>query len=198
MVVDLEKKHYAYPSMVIGISIIIVLAIIFLAIRPIYRGNIKVVKETKVKRDELNALEDRLSSLKDLKDREADLTEEKNRVLVALPEGKDVPKLFVQLEKIISDTGASVESVEEGDLSTSTTSVASAKGENIKDVTNYKYKVAFTTPTYESFKNVLLNSEKALRLIDISAIDISYKDNSFAIKLSLDTYSRNNIGGNKQ
>jgi len=197
MVVKLDKKHYTYSVAVITGAIVVSLLIGFFALRRAYTGNVKTAKEVKDKREILSVLEDKLDRLKELKSQEKELLEEKDKVLVALPEEKDVPRLFVEFDKMITDTGAYVESAKED--SATNTSATGTEAKSMPGVVNHNYTLQVTTSTYESIKNIIDNIEEARRLLNLKDITIDQKDDGFTLTLGVNAFSRENskTGGTK-
>lgn len=195
MAVKLENKHYKYAATVISGALLGSLVIIFLIFRPLLNANKSTALEVKDKKELLNALENKLNRLKELKVKEESLLVQRDRVLVALPEDKDVSRLFVQIENMITDAGASVESTNEG--TAAVTAVAAAPEVKISGINNYTYGVKFKTSTYESIKNIITNLETALRIASLDSISIDSSSNSFSVNMNIKTYSRASEGGNK-
>lgn len=188
MAVNLEKKHYKYLIAVLAGAIIISIIIAVFIIKPLYNLNSKSAKDIQEKKEVLSILEDKLGTLKGLKSKEEELNAEKKKVLHALPEDKDIPRLFVQLENMISSTGAIVESADESSEGGAVGS--SAEIATMQDINNYKYSINFSTSTYESIKSVIVNTEEALRLVGVDNIKISSSDGGFSVGITINTYAR--------
>lgn len=189
MEVKVQNKYYFYPITVIAGAILICLTLALLFVKPLYKSVSSMNKDIKEKKVVLNALEDKLEKLKKLQSKEQELTEQKNKVLAALPEDKDVARLFVQLEDMVSDTGALVESATESNpLSASQN--GTAVNSNISGVNNHNYILKFKTPTYESIKNSVQNAENALRLLNINSLSIDLREKEFVVEFGVKTYSR--------
>src|SRR3989304_5627798 len=103
MAVKLGNKHYTYIITVIAGTLLLSGLVGYFVVRPLLRSNSSYAKEVKENKDLLDALETKLETLKSLKSKERELLAEKERVLAALPEDKDVSRLFIQVEKIVSD-----------------------------------------------------------------------------------------------
>jgi len=181
-----ENNKYLYAIAVVSANILFVLIMFFL-LKGMMNKNKKISAEVNANKQKLEVLEDKLSKLKDLKGKEKELLEEKKRLLSALPEKKDIPRLFVQFEKMVETTGSKVSSATGGAGSAQALTTV----QEIPGITTYDYEIKATTTTYESFKNVVLNSENALRLLNITGFTIATKDNkSFDVSFSLKAYGR--------
>lgn len=192
MAVKLDKKNYTYPVSVIAGALLICFLTGFFIVKVQYKTGVKLSKEIKTKGENLKKLESKLAKLQELKSREEELTSKKDRVLAALPEDKDVSRLFVEVEKMISDTGAFVESAKEGSGSQAATSTTNSTNINIPGVANHSYDIMFNTSTYESIKNSLDNMEKALRLVSLDSFNVDADEggSGFKVTFGMKTYSR--------
>lgn len=190
MALEVKKNKYFYAiSLSFGMTIVAIFLLLVM-VKPLYVGNKELSKEVKQKKEKLEALENKLGKLKELKKEEEKLVKQKEKVLAALPKDKDVSRLFVEFEKMVTTTGATVVSAKSNDNESSTTAGSQATAQTIPGITLHNYEVKGTTSTYESIKNIIANSEGALRLVDINGFTFSKKDNSFDLSFNLKSFSR--------
>ncbi|MCL4386927.1 MAG: hypothetical protein M1355_00775 [Patescibacteria group bacterium] len=190
MAIELKSKNYLYAILVVSGSLLLIIILSFLIVKPLWESNSKIKQEVLANEQKLASLEDRLTKLKKYKEKEAELLKEKEKVLAVLPEDKDIPRLFVQFEKMVATTGASVVSAD-----TTTDSAVASTGQvqqqqAVPGVTTYNYNLKVNSSTYEAIKNIVLNSESALRLMNISGFSISKKEGSFDVIFTLKSYAR--------
>lgn len=192
MVAKLNKENYMYPAAMVVGAVLVSIFIGFFIIKAQYNAGVKLSADIKEKEENLQKLETKLTKLQELKSKEAELIQKKDRVLAALPQDQDVSRLFVEVEKMISDTGAFVESAKEGSGVQTASSATATTNVNMPGIKNYSYNIDFTTSTYESIKNSLDNMEKALRLVNLDSFKISTdaSGNGFKVTFGMKTYSR--------
>lgn len=191
MEIKIDKNKQMYAGLLVAGTLLLTILLSLLVVKPIYQANKKVSEEIKLKKSKLDGLENKLGKLKELKKEEALLLKEKERVLAALPEDKDVPRLFVQFEKMATSTGASVASAAGGQELSSAGSAAQVPSNISPNILKeHTYDLKVTTSTYESLKNIVGNAEDALRLVDIHNFSISKKESSFDVSFNLKTFSR--------
>ncbi|PIZ00372.1 hypothetical protein COY62_03150 [bacterium (Candidatus Howlettbacteria) CG_4_10_14_0_8_um_filter_40_9] len=181
-----------YPAAMVAGAVLVSIFIGFFIIKTQYNTGVKLSSDIKSKEENLQKLETKLTKLQELKSKEVELIQKKDRVLAALPQDQDVSRLFVEVEKMISDTGAFVESAKEGSGVQTASSATSATNVNMPGIKNYSYDINFTTSTYESIKNSLDNMEKALRLVNLDSFKIGAdaSGNGFKVTFGMKTYSR--------
>lgn len=184
-------EKYKYPILVIGGAAVITFALVFAIAKPMWDSTKKVNAELKEKKETLTSLSDRLSKLQQLKEKEAELKEKNAKVLAALPEDKDVARLFVQFEGIAAGSGIKIISAGEQGAQTggnpTTTKTQSTSSEIIKPI---NYSISANGTDYSSLKGALSKFEEALRLLSISSIDITKNASTFDIKFEAVTYAR--------
>lgn len=185
MVKENPQEVYKFPVMVVGAAVIVSLVLSFFVVRPMYNDLRAKSKDLKSKQETLAALENKLENLKALKEKEAELKEKNKKILAALPEKKDVPRLFTQLESVASIAGLSVEKVAEN---AAVTEVASAVSNS--SVSRVNYQVDAKTASYPTVKSALTGIDEALRLLSVSGINVTSANNSLSIVLDVVTYSR--------
>lgn len=190
--VEHENKtgQYKYAAIVIAGSILLVLILGLTIGRTMWNSFSSTLEELNTKKEILAKLETKLENLEKLKDKEAELKEKNAKVLAALPEDKDVARLFVQFEGIASASGLNVKRASEfGATSGSAPAAAAAQvqSEIVKPVT---YTISSDMPSYDSLKNALAKFEQALRILSISSVDINKAAGSGEVTFTATTYVR--------
>jgi len=181
-----QFEEYKYTVAVIGGAVLITIVLAFAVGKPLFDSTQKTAADLEEKKIVLQKLQEKLSNLKNLQSREEELKAENEKVLAALPEDKDVARLFVQFEKIAKESGVTVESVSEAN-------VAEFNGENSNtdtQITAVTYNINAKAKDYASLKNALVRFEDALRLLSISEIDASLTSNDLSISFTINTYKR--------
>jgi Tfp pilus assembly protein PilO len=188
-----EKKpntfeEYKYAALVGMGSLVILLILIFAVGMPLYKEYQKSSATLKEKKTELARLEVKLANLKEHKKNEVKIKEDNKKVMDALPTDKDVARLFVQFENIATQNGVLISSVTESSGQEST----AASGESVSAIKAVSYNVEAKSIDYQSLKNALAQLEKALRILNVSAIDASSTDIGPVLntKLTVSTYLR--------
>lgn len=169
-----------------GGAFVIALILIFAVGLPIYNNYSKTASELKTQKTSLQALEDKLSTLKTLQSQEETLKKQNETVLAALPEDKDVSRLFVQFENIANQNGLAISSVSEG--GTGATPAATSKPSGT--LTPVTYTVSATATDYDHLKQALSKIQSALRVISIDKIDVSGTGGSLTATFNVTTYVR--------
>jgi len=184
---DNKINEYGYLVAVIGGAILIALILGFGILRPLYNSLTTTNKELKEKQAVLERLESNLENLKNLESTKEELIVKNEKVLSALPLDKDVPRLFVQLERIAAGVGLQVSSVSENGESASAPDTNEAA-----IVTPATYQVSGTATNYNALKQVLQKIETGLRIISVEKISVqgSGSDQSLSVSLIVKTYSR--------
>lgn len=175
---ELEKnnlnKKYLYFLSVISLTVLSVLLLFFLAIRPLYNSNKSFSAELKSKKENLTYLEDKKSKLDGLKSREAELNEDAKKVAAALPTEKDAGRIFIQFDQIANSVGAKLTSVSEAGSGSSAGSTTSTTTTNVgAGLTKISYSAPITLPGYSNFIDILNRAEGALRIFKIDNINLS-------------------------
>ncbi len=171
---DKEVKKYNYAIMLSTAGAIFSILIIFFAIKPLYQKNILLSSESKEKKIRYDNLITKKSNLAALKNKEAELRGMAEKVRSALPEAKEIGRLFIQLDSLVSESGGNIQSVSEtnSEIVSAQTATASA----FAGIDKYSYGMPLSFPSYFSFKNFLINSESALRILNIDSMDVSASD----------------------
>lgn len=180
-----QIKKYRYPLLIISAAIVVAIGLIFAIGRPLYADLKKTAEELRAQEDVLAKKEEKLSTLKSLQDKEEELKKENQKLLAAIPEDKDVSRLFAQFEKIARESGVKIESVQE--------SSHNNEGEEINSeyLQEINYNISATAPNYSALKKMLSNLEGALRLLSVSAFDAGLNNNDeLSLSLTITTYQR--------
>lgn len=198
------KKRVERTIGLIGISILLVLGIYFLAMSPLvtkvktqmlnYKAQ-KLVNQQKQKElDNLSVLKDSMTQNKD----------EVNALKVALPKEPDIPDLLVQLNaiaassklKMVSFTpsmtaGATSAATPQPTASSSSGSSSGNATQKANSSLGLGQLVANLTMQgqYEQFEDFLIGCEKNLRPIIVQSVNLSQSaDNSLNVTLAIMTY----------
>lgn len=189
---------YGYLALVIGGSVLVAVILGVVAVRPLYASLKKTNDELDEKKAVLEKLESNLANLKSLDSRKDEIKEKNAKVLSALPQDKDVPRLFIQMEKIAAGAGLAITSVSEGTTATGTTAPAATAETtagttvSIPTINPHYYTVTGTAGSYTALRQALSKIEDGLRLISIEKVDVSGSQSggSLTVNLSVKTYSR--------
>lgn len=185
---DQNTSQYKYATIVIVGSILLVLILGGTVGRSMWNNFSNTLSELKTKKETLSSLEKKLENLKKLKDKEAELKEKNAKVLAALPEDKDVARLFVQFESIANESGLNVKrAAEAGADSTAATQGASAPSGTVRPVS---YTIVSDMQSYGSLKGALAKFEQALRILSLSTINISKTSDAGEVTFTVTTYVR--------
>jgi len=190
MEIKFGKNNYLYSMAILGGSFFLSLILILFVIKPLYVGNQKLSEELIVKKNKSEALAQNLQTLKQYKSKEKEVKERYHKVLAALPEKKDVARIFSQFEKMVSSTGASVKSVNGSSASTAVAATPEVNTDQIQGLTVYTYTLDADTTTYESLKGVLTNTEIARRITEIDGFSITKNEDNFSLTFNLKTFAR--------
>lgn len=176
-------KEYQYLAIAVGVGILATLLLTFVGLVPSYKGMKKTTADLKAAEAKRDNLVERLNNLKNLKEKEAELKEQNAKVLAALPEDKDISRLFVEFEGIGNASGLSVKQVTEGGTAATAADASAA----IIPVT---YQITASTVDYLSLKNALSKFEQALRILTISSFDASASGNTVNVNFTVNAYKR--------
>jgi len=181
-------NEYAYIVAVVGGAILIALILVVVVGKPLYSSLKQTNKELDEKKLVLEKLETNLINLKKLESRKTEIEEKNKKVLSALPTNQDVPRLFIQLERIAASAGLQITSVSEN------TSTSEAPVTKVITITPHLYTIAGTASSYGSLKTALEKIETSLRLVSVDKIDINSAQErgggSLSVTFVVKTYSR--------
>ena len=164
------------------ISFIVSLILIFVFVFPLFSSAREIYSDLNQKRQEIEKLKELSGKIGKIEQDYDSISEAVEKVLLALPEEKDLPQLLVQFEKIAVNNGLLLESIEFGEISKKEESdfIRSIKD---YETLNQSKKMLSTFPnssvllkvagSYSSFKNYISALEKNVRSMDIYSIQFS-------------------------
>lgn len=183
--VEKGKNKKYYYSIILGVCTLLGLLVgVFLIIRPLYSNSQKITKEYKEKTAILDELKDKKAKLEELKSKEEQLKADAEKVEAALPQAKDVGRLFIEVDQVAKESSGSVKSVSEG---SGVNSTPTSEGIN-----KISYSVPASFPDYFKLKEFIMRTEQALRIVDISGLDMTTAQTGGAmdVKFTANTYVR--------
>jgi Tfp pilus assembly protein PilO len=183
-----QFEEYKYAALMIGGGILVAILLVSLIGIPIWKDMQKNTATAKARQDEYKMLSDKLENLKKLSEKEKELKEKNAKVLAALPEDKDVSRLFVQFENIATQSGLTVKQVSEGGAAGTATQAPAST--TTGDIIPVVYQVSATSKDYNSLKTALTNFEKALRIVSIDSFDVTNGESGMNINFNITTYKR--------
>ncbi len=183
-----EIKKYYY-AIAVGAGIFVGIIILSFVLSGLYKQSKKLTDEMNEKTNYLTQLQDRKKILDDLSSREDELKKDAAALSSALPDSKDIGRLFIQLNGLITDSGGSVKGIAGGGTGDSGTGTSTT-------ITSSLRKYSFTLPVnlqnYEAVKSLLTKTKKVIRLMDVSSISMSSPDGGkMDATVTINTYSRN-------
>lgn len=183
-----QFEEYKYAVLMIAGAILGVILLSTLIGMPVWKDMKKNSATAKARKDELTMLTEKLENLKNLSKKEKELKEQNAKVLAALPEDKDISRLFVQFENIAAQSGLSVKQVSEGGPAgaSGTASTEPAKSA----ITPVTYQVSGTAKDYNSLKTALSKFEEALRIVSIDSFEVTSGTSGMNVNFTITTYKR--------
>jgi Tfp pilus assembly protein PilO len=188
------KSKYFFSTTVFVVTGVAAVALFFVVILPFFNKAQELTAETKIKQTELKKLEDKKAKLEELKTREEELKKEAETVRNALPEQKDVGRLFIQLDNMAITSGGEIKSVTEGGSNgvaqaATTTNVGSSE----TGIQKVKYAIPIEFRNYSGIKDFVTKTESALRIcgIDDFSIMVSQDANGLTTSFNTTTFVRN-------
>jgi len=164
------------------ISFIVSLILIFVFVFPLFSSAREIYSDLNQKRQEIEKLKELSSKIGKIEQDYDSISEAIEKVLLALPEEKDLPQLLVQFEKIAVNNGLLLESIEFGEISKKEESDFIRSIEDYETL-NQSKKMLSTFPnssvllkvagSYSAFKNYISALEKNVRSMDIYSIQFS-------------------------
>ena len=182
--IDKQKiKKYNY-AIILG-SITFFGSVIALVIVSQMIGQARKIKsEVDQKTAVYKQLSDKKDILDSLSSRETELKKNAETLATALPEDKDVGRLFIQLTGLVSESGGSIRGITAGSAEASVTDVGST-------LNKYSLTLPITFNNYESVKTFFDKTDNALRLMSISSISLSSENGGTTnANITINTYSR--------
>ncbi len=180
-------NKYAYAVGLGAATFLIAIFAFLVIISPFYSKAKKLTAEAKTKKQELTYLTDKKSKLEELKNKEDELKQKAELVRNALPEDKDVGRLFIQLDELARSNKGLIKSVSEAGAA----NMAVTTETGVAGVQKNVYSVPIEFNKYEDYKTFITKAENALRLINVDSVSIKAKDTG-ELSVTLDTtaYSR--------
>jgi len=167
------------------ISFIVSLILIFVFVFPLFSSARAIYSDLTQKRQEIEKLKELSSKIGKIEQDYDSISEAIEKVLLALPEEKDLPQLLVQFEKIAVNNGLLLESIEFGEISKKEESDFIRSIEDYETL-NQSKKMLSTFPnssvllkvvgSYSAFKNYISALEKNVRSMDIYSIQFSFSE----------------------
>ncbi len=187
-------EKYYWIAGTVGVTLVVFILVIVFIIVPSFENISQVSSDLKNQKANLNVLEKKLATLKDLKVKEDELKKQSGIVYRAIPTKQEVGDSFIQLDGLIHEAGGSNQKVagSNGTNNASTSSSTSSSSEQISlppGVKTLVYTTDITFPAYQNFKDLLVNSEDALRFVHLSDFKIT-DDQGFKVSLSYTAYYR--------
>lgn len=177
---ELEVQSSSIAFAILTISIVISILTFFFVIKPTWKDSTEKQKVIDNRLANLAILKDKEDKLKELSPKEKEIEETAKKVAAALPEHKDKARLFVELEGLASNSGLFLNSVNEGapETTTETSSIVPS------GVSELSYALGLVG-RYENFKNFVINSGQALRILSINKINIKPKEGTEDLNISV-------------
>lgn len=187
---DQNSVEQYQAALIIGVGALLTVVVLGVFVgRPLWNGMIKSQANLKEKNQILAQEDARLANLKNLSDKEQELKDKNQKVLAALPEGKDVSRLFVEFENIAKADGLSITGTNEGDSGQPQAQTASSAPKAL--IIPVSYTITGDANGYGALKNVLAKFEQALRLVSVQKINIiSGTTGVLNTNIELETYTR--------
>lgn len=167
------------------ISFIVSLILIFVFVFPLFSSAREIYSDLNQKRQEIEKLKELSGKIGKIEQDYDSISEAVEKVLLALPEEKDLPQLLVQFEKIAVNNGLLLESIEFGEISKKEESDFIRSIEDYETL-NQSKKMLSTFPnssvllkvvgSYSAFKNYISALEKNVRSMDIYSIQFSFSE----------------------
>lgn len=185
---DKENKFGFAAILVVG-AVLLSLVIGLVGGRYFYNKLQIAEAELKLKKGTRVALEEKLENLKSLASKEEELKEKNKKVLAAIPDDKDLARLFRQFENIGNENGVSITKVSEQEINNSYVDPSLVQDATPSGLTPLSYEADSAALNYSAVKNSLSKFEVALRLLMIKDIEINTQD-GMTVKYQIGTYKR--------
>lgn len=183
-----QENNFRFAIMVVVGSIFMSLVIGLVGGKYYYDQMTTNGAELKAKKLTRTELEEKLTNLKALKPQEEALKEKSKKVLAAIPDDKDLSRLFKQLEDISQASGVTVSKVTE--VNNLATGIAQNQTANA-DVSPIIHELTTKIADYNALKTSLAKYEDALRFLSLTQIEVDSRENSIEGKYTISTYKRN-------
>ena len=179
---NLPTNLINYASIIAAVSLLIVILITALILWPKFQELKIVQKNIEEKKAELQAKEEYLLKLSEIKAKLEEYQQEFSKIDSALPANPSLPSLFNYLQKTSSESGLILTEISPFTVSPSI---------DFPGLQESVFSVE-VSGSYSSFKNFLSILEKSARLIEIENISFSssgQKGESFVFKLGFKAHS---------
>lgn len=190
----LTRNKYFYSTAVFAVTAVAVVILFFVVINPFFTKAQELTTEAKAKQTELKKLEDKKVKLEALKSREDELKKDAETVRNALPEQKDVGRLFIEFDNMAKASGGSIRSITEAAGGTAGTEpTATTVGSASSGLQKISYTIPVDFTDYFGFKDFVTKAETALRIIGVNDFSVNVGETGGGISASLNTttYVRN-------
>lgn len=195
--VEKKLQQYYWIIGVIGLTFTILIIAIFFAIIPSLNSINKTGSELSDKKQELKMKEDKLAKLKELKVKEDDLKKQSYIVYRAIPTKKEIGDIFIELNGLVKEAGGiGTKSTSSSSSSSDSPSTSAFMSQVPTGVNTLTFETDVTFPDYQNFKNLITNSEKALRFVHLDNFKVS-GSGPFTVNLTYTGYYRNEIDNNQ-
>jgi Tfp pilus assembly protein PilO len=143
---------------------------------------IEVQQSENLKQAELEQKQKNLEDLKSLKVDYESLEADVQNLFYVLPDEKDLPDLYVQIENIVTQNNLDLQSINITELT------AAEEAKPIPGIDQLSINLTIGQADYFRLKSLLNDIENSLRLLDVASISYSSQNNTFSIILN--TYYR--------
>jgi hypothetical protein len=183
---DKEKIKKYYYALAVGGATFVGAIILLIVINQMFAQSKKLTAEAVVKTQKLTQLQAKKAILDNLSSKETELKANALALSSALPEDKDIGRLFIQMNGVITDAGGSIKGIAGG--SPSDTATSSTIGNTLK---KYSFTLPVNLANYDAVKSLLAKAKQALRLMDVTSISMSSPDGgTMDANITINTYSR--------
>lgn len=185
---DKEKIKKYYYALTVGGATFVGVIVLSLIISQMFTQSRKLTDEAIAKSAKLTQLQDKKKILDKLSSRETELKKSADTLAAALPDDKDIGRLFIQLNGVIVDAGGSIKGIAGGSVAEAAQTSSSDVGTNLK---RYSFTLPVNLKSYEAVKGLLTKTKQALRLMDVTSVSMSSPDGgTMDANITINTYSR--------
>jgi len=169
----ITKHKYFFSTAVFAATGIAAFILFFVVISPFFSKAQELTDEAKAKQDELSYLEDKKVKLEALKSREEDLKKDAELVRNALPEQKDVGRLFIQLDNMAKTSGGNLNAVTESSGALAAATTTDTVGSPSVGIQKITYTLPIDFKDYFGFKDFINKAESALRILAVEDFSLN-------------------------
>lgn len=188
-----SQKESRYILIIVGGSIFISLFLGFLIGRPLYINIERTNQEIKERKLTLDKLRQNLASLQKLEEKKEELEKKNSLLIAAIPDDKDISRLFYQFEATAKKANVNITSVSEAGGSNLVTTSTPQENQPLPEnliITPISYQVVAQTNSYANLKEALSNIEASLRILSVDKVNINESNGRLNIRLTVNTYKR--------